>query len=244
MSAEAKVFSPQQLKYQRLFDVRPHGETAHPEARGLEKAGANAAALSVGLVVDLTESHIVKHFKNATFEKVIKKHEENTDYDKAANTKGYLGAFEFVEEWASDKAYSDIMNKWLQKKTGVEGATYASEASVFISEWSNAIAQVFFKNKLIGATKKELDGFETKILPKTALGGWLFLAHPLENFINPITVEASLRIAEQVPLIGGAVGWSKEKLSHALEHSSALKYGNSAAAKALTGYHIFRNVAA
>ncbi len=245
MSAEAKVFSTDQIKYQRLFDVSPHGAPVRNEAGGFEKAKANAAALGVGLVADLAESHVIHAIEKLTYKPYIEKLKgKGASHDTLKKAEGVLGGFKFVEEWASDKAYSDLMNKWLQKATGVDDATYASEASAFISEWANGIVQIFYKNRLFGATEmKEIDGVD-KIVPKSALKGFILFAHPMENFINPITVEASLRLAEQAPLVGGAVGWGKEKLTHALEHSSALKYTNTAAAKALNGYNIVRNVMA
>lgn len=251
MSVEAKVFTSEQLKYQRLFDVQPRGVVAHEQANGLEKAGADATTLVVGLAADLVESHVVHHVEHATFGRWIHDLKESPieNESKLKKAQGLLGAFKFVEEFASDNAYSAAMNAWLRNKTGVEDATYASEAATFASEWSNAIAQVFFKNRLFGfvekdrTTKRPITNNKGEMSPKTKLNGWIILAHPMENCINPVTVEASLRLVERVPFVGGVVGWGKEKLNHALEHSASIKYGNSIAAKAVTGYHIMANIA-
>lgn len=249
-SSEARTYSNEQMAYQRKFGVRPdgaHSSLMSPQATGWERFTTNVATLGAGLTADLVESHLMTYLKNATFEKKIHnlEHASGDNEQKIRNFKGLLGAFEFIEEYASDKAYSDLMNAWLRKKTGVENAAYASEASAFISEWGNAIVQVFFKNRSFGLHEKndnQVVMVHGKPKPKTLLNGWIILAHPMENFINPVTVEASLRLLEQMPG-GRAVTWAKEKLDHTLEHNKKFQYVNTLAAKGLTGYHIFRNIA-
>ncbi|MEK7577693.1 MAG: hypothetical protein AAB492_03725 [Patescibacteria group bacterium] len=253
MSAEVQSFSPEQIRYQKLFDVKPRGvqfSVIEGEAGGIEKAGANAIALGAGLAVDLIESHAVHHLEHATFGKWMHDLKEDpiTNESKIKEMKGAFGAFKFAEEYVSDNAYSLLMNSWLRKATGVEDAKYASEASTFASEWMNAIAQVWLNSRVFGLVEKDLTSKKPitnekgEMSPITKLNGWVILAHPMENFINPVTVEASVRIFEQVPLVGNAVTWGKEKLNHALEHSSNFKYGNAIAAKAVTGYHIAKNI--
>ena len=254
MSVEVKIFTPEQIRYQKLFDVKPRGvqfPVVEGEVGGLRKAGANTAVLGVGLAADLIESHAVHHLEHATFGKWMRdlKKVPITNESKIKEMKGALGAFKFVEEYVSDSAYSAIMNAWLRKMTGVEDAKYASEASTFVSEWTNAIAQVWLKSRVFGfveknADKKPIIDEKGNMSPVKKLNGWVILAHPMENFINPVTLEASVRILQQAPIVGRAVTWGKEKLSHALEHSASLKYGNAIAAKAVTGYHIMKNLAA
>lgn len=253
MSVETQSFSPEQARYQKLFDVKPRGvifSIVEGEVGGIKKAGANAVALGAGLAVDLIESHAVHHVEHATFGKWMNdlKKDPITNESKIKEMKGALGAFKFVEEYVSDNAYSAFMNAWLRKATGVEDAKYASEASTFASEWMNAIAQVWLKSRVFGfvekdlTTKKPITNIKGEMSPITKLNGWIILAHPMENFINPVTVEASVRILEQVPFVGNAVSWGKKKLNHVLEHSASLKYGNAIAAKAVTGYHIMKNL--
>ncbi len=254
MSVEVKTFTPEQIRYQKLFDVKPRGvqfSVVEGEVGGLRKAGANTAVFGVGLAADLIESHAVHHLEHATFGKWMHdlKQDPSINESKIKEMKGALGAFKFVEEYVSDSAYSAIMNAWLRKMTGVEDAKYASEASTFVSEWTNAIAQVWLKSRVFGfvekdlISKKPITNAKGEMSPITKLNGWVILAHPMENFINPVTLEASVRILQQAPIVGGVVTWGKEKLNHALEHSASLKYGNAIAAKAVTGYHIMKNIA-
>lgn len=253
MSVEVQIFSPEQIRYQKLFEVKPRGvqfPVVEGEVGGLKKAWANTVALSAGLAADLIEGHVVHHVEHATFKKWMHDLKEDpiTNESKIKEMKGALGAFKFVEEYVSDNAYSSLMNMWLRKATGVEDAKYASEASTFASEWMNAIAQVWLNSRVFGfvekslITKKPIINEKGEMIPITKLKKWVILAHPMENFINPVTVEASVRILQQAPIVGGAVTWGKEKLNHALEHSASLKYGNAIAAKAVTGYHIAKNL--
>jgi hypothetical protein len=103
--------------------------------------------------------------------------------------------------------------------TGMEHTEYVSEASAFASEWFNVISLV----------RRD---------PKAKFKVW----QKSENVVNPVNVEAGIRIAKELPLVGGAVTWAHDKLNHALHKSAPLKLANSVAAKFITGYHIQKNM--
>jgi hypothetical protein len=227
MSAEtlhhSSIPTPSQETARRLF-VKEH---ARPEDR-LKRMGANTAVLAGATLVDLGESVVAEKLIDTLFEGKIHhlKHEINLNGSDKVELKKQLKETQarqmgvlFVEDSMSDFAYAAGMNALLRSMTGLEHTEYVSESAAFASEWTNVISLVF------GNRPADL-----KVWQKS------------ENFINPVNVEAGLRVIEDIPVVGDAVAWAHEKLEHALHKSAALKMVNKVAATFVTGYHIRKNM--
>ena len=217
------IVTPSQEKARSLF-VK---EYAKPEDR-VKRMAANTGVLAASTLLDLGESYAVEYLIDKAFEgrverleHEIKQVQPNRDqYRKQLlETKAQKMGVAFVEDSMSDFAYAAGMNALLRSMTGMEHAEYVSEASAFASEWFNVISLV----------RRD---------PKGKFEVW----QKSENVVNPVNVEAGIRIAKDLPLVGGAVTWAHDQLNHVLHKSTAFKVSNSVAAKFITGYHIQKNM--
>ena len=216
------IVTPSQEKARALF-VK---EYAKPE-ESLKRIGANAGILVAATGVDLVESAIAEKLIEVIFDKKIEdiKHKltqtvPNKDVlrKQLLETKGLKMGVGFVEDSMSDALYAAGMNALLRSNTGLD-KEYVSEASSFLSEWANVITLV----------RRD---------PTAKLKVW----QKSENLVNPVNVEAGVRILKELPLVGGAVSWAHDKLNHALHKSTTFKTTNTVAAKFITGYHIQKNM--
>jgi len=218
----APIVTPSQEKARALY-VK---EFAKPEDR-VKRIGANAGILVAATGVDLAESYVAERLIEVVFDKKIEdiKHKltqpspsKDALRKQLLETKGMKMGVAFVEDAMSDSLYAAGMNALLRSSTGMD-REYVSEASAFLSEWTNVISLVF-GNRPEGM----------KFYKKS------------ENYVNPVNVEAGVRILKDIPLVGDAVTWAHDKLNHALHKSTAFKTTNSVAAKFITGYHIQKNM--
>lgn len=263
-----KTYSPSEQGFQRLL-LRENRDQSR-SGEGWRRFGLNLTICAVATAADLGESHLVDRFirnpleekmngllkdaKGLTLQKFKEAHKDKKEdfptsqawteglknekaaiHDKAQNTQGKKFAAEFVEEWGSDHAYAWIANNWVRLMTGVDGAKYVSETSAFIADWANTISQVFGKNKLYPQRNVDAGG-----KAKTGLFG-IKLAYETADMINPVNVEAAFRVIEEIPVVGSGVVWLHEKSDKLIE-STIGQLGNTAAAKAVLGYHIGHNL--
>ena len=219
----APTVTPSQEKARALF-VK---EYAKPED-ALKRIGANAGILVAATGVDLAESYVAEKLIESVFDKKIEHIEHQLTQavpskdvlrKQLLETKGLKMGAMFVEDSMSDALYTSGMNAILRSMTGMDHGEYVSEASAFASEWANVISLVF------GNRPEEMMFYKKS-----------------ENFVNPVNVEAGVRILKDLPLIGGAVSWAHDKLNHALHKSTTFKTTNTVAAKFVTGYHIQKNM--
>jgi hypothetical protein len=105
--------------------------------------------------------------------------------------------------------------------------TYVKGTADVLSDYTNGINEVFFNDKLVGLVNK--DG-----TPKKLFG--IKLAHRIAYFMNPVNVEAALRIASDLPAVGDAIT-SIKRGTDAIFESPAFKYINTIASQSLVGFH-------
>lgn len=176
---------------------------------------------------------------------IAEKHAAHTNINVI---RGEKLAADFIEEWVSDEAAASVVNAWVRLMTGDKNAKYVSETAAFLSDWGNVISQVFLNDVLIGKTVVEKHRvrkgsgfkFEKKTAPARGVLG-IKLAYQSMDLINPVNVEAALRVAEEVPVLGSVVSWAHDKADHLLDKRTT-RIANTVAAKGVTGYHIGRNV--
>lgn len=164
---------------------------------------------------------------------------------------GVHGASEYVEEWVSDvgitKGGQKIIDKHITEfkdaqlddsntigeqeweKSRKHLNTYVKPFAENLSDYANAIMQVFLGDKWIGWVDK--DG-----KPKEFMG--MYMAEKSMNFVNPGNVEATLRVLSNIPLIDKPVKWVKDSMDRVLEHSALATLANAGFNKALLGFHI------
>lgn len=230
----SKIFSASERGFQRLL-LRDHKNESQP-GDGMKRVGFNVSVLVGATAADLAESHLVDAVWRNPMDRMMEHAREHISQDAAKTRQGVKFAGEFIEEWASDSAYTAVANAWLRMMTGVKGAKYVSETSAFIADWGNVISQVFLSDRLYGKTRS-VGG---KVVPQRGLFG-VKLAYPSMDFINPVNVEAAFRLVEELPVVGKGVAWLHERTDHLLE-STLARLGNAAAAKGILGFHIGRNV--
>lgn len=162
--------------------------------------------------------------------------------DPAQFEYGIKNAVEFMEESGTDSIMAGLANAWVRHMTGVEGAKYVSETSAFIADWFIVWAQVFNHNVLI---PKQLTHPEMKAgekIQKANRGKFnIKLAYEAADFVNPVNIEAALRLTEEMPVVGDGVAWIHRNVDHFLETKFMSKL-NWLASKAFLGYHIGKNV--
>lgn len=254
----APAYTESQKANQRLLLHEHRGESQPGE--GLKRVGVNAAIFTGSTLADLVEGNIVTnlfreklkkrvedkaeayyaHIGNntlphdQTFEEISKKLERSAKIQK-----GIESGFDLAEEWASDNLYGTLANAWVQAATGVKGAKYVSETSAFVSDWGNMVSQVFLEDFLIGKT---LPGNKKEAANLFHIGKWnVKAAYKTYDYINPVNVEALLRMVEEVPVVGDGVHWLHEQSNTVLE-SKPMKWVNSVANKFLLGIHIGKNM--
>lgn len=167
---------------------------------------------------------------------------------------GVKGAAEYVEEWASDIGITKGGQKIIDKHiTGFQDVqlgdnntigeqdwerarknlnTYVKPFAENLSDYANAIMQVFFGDKWVGFVDKEGN-------PKVFMG--MYMAEKSMNFVSPGNVEAGLRILSNIPVIDKPVKWMKEAMDHMLEHNEIAQLVNKGFNKALMGFHIYNS---
>ena len=236
-SLPVKQYTPAEQGFQRLLIPEKKHESQPGDS--LKRLGINTSILLGATAVDLAESHLVDAvIRNPMHDRIHELKEKGPQFVEAAKSaQGKQFALEFVEEWASDSIYAGIANAWVRAMTGVDGAKYVSETSAFLAEWGNVISQVFLADRLYGKTKV----VHNHTVPQTY--GKMKLAYASADLFNPVNVEAAFRIVEEMPIVGNAVSWFHEKTDHLLETASS-KLGQSIFGKAVTGYHIGKNIKA
>lgn len=231
----ARTYTPAEQGFQRL--LIPEKKHESQPGDGLKRLGINTTILLGATAADLAESHLVDAAIRNPMHDRIHMLKEKGSIEAAKITQGMQFGAEFVEEWASDSIYAGVANAWVRMMTGVDDAKYVSETSAFLAEWGNVISQVFLQDRLYGKTKV----VHNHTVPQTY--GKMKLAYASADFFNPVNVEAAFRIVEEMPIIGNAVSWLHEKTDHLLETASS-KLGQSIFGKAVTGYHIGKNIKA
>lgn len=242
MNVETKPqrqYSASEQGFQRIMNEGPHA----PKNGGEYKSGDfakrvffNTSMLVGGLGIDLAESAVAKWAINKVFDPRIDGlkgtisqlgHAKPEGFeDKISAAKDSIRTqhaikegVKFIEEWGSDSAYVGATNALARTLTGVPEATYVKGTAEVVSDWANAIMQVFGGDKKVTLLKYK---------------GLPLFATEMQNFVNPTDVEAVFRLLAEIP----GVGWVKNKLDHTVEHSKVVKYANIAASKGLLGYHI------
>lgn len=233
----APQYSESQLGFQRL--LLPERKNESQPGDGMKRVGINTSILVGATAVDLAESHLVDAIWRNPMDRMVEHAREHISQDAAKTRQGVKFAGEFIEEWASDSAYTSLANAWLRMMTGVPTVTYVSETSAFIGDWVNGISQVFGGDKLYPTRFVHTSG-ELKGKPMQGFLG-VKLAYQTMDFINPVNVEAALRLVEELPVVGKGVAWLHEKTDHLLA-STIARFGNNAAAKGILGFHIGKNV--
>ncbi len=230
-----KAFTPAEQGFQRLLIPEKKHESQPGDS--LKRLGINTSILVGATAADFAESHLVDAIiREPMHGRIHALKEKGPAFTESAKTaQGSLFALEFVEEWASDTIYANIANAWVRMMTGMDDAKYVSETSAFLAEWGNVISQVFLADKLYGKTKMS----HGHVVPQTY--GKVKLAYASADFFNPVNVEAAFRIVEEMPIVGKGVSWLHEKSDHLLETASS-KLGQSIFGKAVTGFHIGRNI--
>ena len=160
--------------------------------------------------------------------------------DAVKKQQGVAGMLDFAEEWASDSAYTTVANTWVRLMTGVDGVKYVSETSAFISDWVNAISQVFYGDQYFPKqfAHKDPDTKKTKV---DKIFKIFNKSYRTMDFVNPVNVEAAIRLIEEAPVIGDGASWLHEKTDKLIE-STIGSWGNTLASKGILGYHIGKNV--
>lgn len=236
-SQPTRAYTPAEQGFQRLL-IREQKQESQP-GDGLKRLGINTTMLVGSTALDLAESHLVDAvIRNPMHEKIHEIKAKGPQFAEQAKTaQGVQFAAEFIEEWASDSIYANIANAWVRMMTGKEDAKYVSETAAFIAEWGNVVSQVFLADRLYGKTKVH----HGHTVPQTY--GKVKLAYASADFLNPVNVEAAIRVMEDVPVIGKAVSFLHDKTDHLLE-TAALRLGSSIAGKGILGFHIGKNVKA
>lgn len=161
--------------------------------------------------------------------------------DAAQHEMGIKNGVEFMEEWGSDAFMSSLANGWVRLMTGVDGVKYVSETAAVIADWINIASQVFYGDKYFPRFDRTVANMNTKDeKPKRGLFG-VKLSYKTMDFINPVNVEAALRVVEDVPVVGNGVAWLHEKTDHLLESTVGGK-ATGLAGKWILGFHIGKNV--
>jgi len=247
MNQERQI-NPQekQATYKRL--LMPDSGIAPQKYDTARRLSANTVIFTLATATDMAESHLVdwlirkplqQHIETAdskvhTFpqdyaeqkgvtsnelfddETFLKQHE--VVRKAAVRAEGVEKAADFIEEWASDKIYANVMNAWLRSATGDPNAAYVSEAADFISEWANKILQVFAGNPIIGLSEKNpnLKAHSEIIAKRNAWG--IKLGYEAADLINSVNVEAAMRILEEVPIVRIGIHKMREGIEHAMEN--------------------------
>ncbi|MFZ5534764.1 MAG: hypothetical protein ACOY3M_01250 [Patescibacteria group bacterium] len=236
-SQPTRAYTPAEQGFQRLL-IREQKHESQP-GDGLRRLGINSSLLIGSTALDLAESHLVDAvIRNPMHDRIHQIKEKGPNFtEQAKRAQGVQFAAEFVEEWASDSIYANMANAWVRAMTGMDDAKYVSETAAFLAEWGNVISQVFLADRLYGKTKTH----HGHTVPQTY--GKVKLAYASADFLNPVNVEAAIRVMEEVPVIGKAVSWMHDKTDHLLE-TAAVRLGSGIAGKGILGYHIGRNVKA
>lgn len=231
----ARTYTPAEQGFQRLLIPEKKHESQPGDS--LKRLGINTTILVGATAADFAESHLVdKIIREPMHDRIHELKAKGPAFREAAKSaQGKQFALEFVEEWASDSIYAGLANSWVRAMTGVDDAKYVSETSAFLAEWGNVISQVFLADRLYGKTKV----VNNHTVPQTY--GKMKLAYASADFFNPVNVEAAFRIVEELPIVGNAVTWLHKKSDHLLETASS-KLGQSIFGKAITGFHIGKNI--
>lgn len=227
------TYTESQLGFQRLLLREKRSEALPGDVwkrlrLAVEVGGAATMA-------DLAESHLIDVLWRNPMDRMVEHARDHISQDAAKTRQGVKFAGEFIEEWASDSAYTAVANAWLRMMTGIKEVKYVTETSAFIADWVNVISQVWLQDKL----------YPTKFVGDNGkpMRGWLGIkkAYQTMDFVNPVNVEAALRALEEAPVVGTAITWLHEKTDSMLESKTA-RFGNAAVAKGILGFHIGRNV--
>mgnify|MGYP001566158706 FL=1 len=238
-SQPQRAYSSSEQGFQRIVNEGPHAPKNGGETQSGDFAKRmifNTSMLVGGLGIDLAESAVAKWAINKVFDPRIDGIKGEISQLAEVKLWGYEAGIanakdrirtqhaikdgvKFVEEWGSDSAYIGITNALTRMLTGVPEATYVKGTAEVVSDWANALIQVFGDDKKITLLKYK---------------GMPIFATEMQNFVNPTDVEAAFRLLAEIP----GVGWVKNKLDHTVEHSKVVKYANIAASKGLLGFHI------
>lgn len=242
MNAETqpqRTYSEAEMGFQRIVNEGPHSAKAGAESKPgdfSKRIMLNTTMLVGGLGIDLAESAVAKWAIDKVFDPrieglgakvedlTVKQPEGYVELTQKAKddiriTHSIKDGVKFVEEWGSDSAYAGMANSLIRTLTGVPEATYVKETAALTADWANAIIQVFYGDRKIPLFKWK---------------GNTILATEMQNFVNPVDVEAAFRLLAEIP----GVGWIKNKTDYTLEQSKVLRYTNIAASKGLLGFHI------
>ncbi len=232
---QAPQYTQSQLDFQRW--LIPENKAQSVPGDAAKRVGINSTVLLTSTGADLVESHLVDAaWRRPMHRWLTATRERGPKFaESARKVQGVHFAGEFIEEWASDTLYKNVANKWAAMMTGDPNVKYVSETSEFMSDWMNVVSQVWLSDKFYPTKFVGKDG-----KPMTGLFG-IKKAYQTMDFINPVNVEAAIRLMEELPVLGGGVAWLHKKTDHMLETSKA-RLASSFAAKGVLGYHIGRNV--
>lgn len=224
-----------ELDFQRWLIPEKKAESVPGDVA--KRIGINSTVFLASTSLDLAESHLVDAVWRRPMHKMLHAIEERGPkfLESARRTQGVYLAGEFIEEWASDTFYKNAANQWATKMTGDPSVKYVSETAEFMSDWMNVVSQVWLSDKFYPTKFVGKDG-----KPMTGLFG-IKKAYQTMDFINPVNVEAALRLMEEIPVLGGGIEWLHRKADHMLEQSKT-RLLSTIAAKGVLGYHIGRNV--
>jgi|GEM_PF-741229 len=228
-------YTQSELDFQRWLIPEKKAESKSGDAA--KRIGINSTVFLTSTGADLAESHLVDAVWRRPMHRWLTATRERGPKftESARKVQGVHFAGEFIEEWASDTVYKNVANKWAAMMTGDPKVKYVSETSEFMSDWMNVVSQVWLSDKFYPTKFVGHDG-----KPMTGLFG-IKKAYQTMDFMNPVNVEAALRLMEELPVLGRGVTWLHKKTDHMLETSKA-RLASSFAAKGVLGYHIGRNV--
>lgn len=232
-------------------------ERTSKDKPSLARFGANAAVFAASTAVDLLESKAFRVARTAVFEGKTKRLEQelasagerrsaHAEDQRAADDleiklirdalrqhKAVESGVEFAEEMLSDEYLINTGgNKLIRHLTQEHDVEYAKGLATTISDYTNAIIQVFFGDRWIGF--KDKDGN-----PKKFMG--VLMAEKSMNFINPFNVEAALRMLSETPFIGDVLVRIKGPIDSFFENNFFATLANKTASKMLLGYHVMNS---
>jgi len=225
-----------------VLDIEHLGK---PEDRG-SRMLKNGAMFAISTAADLVESKVFRTAKTLVFEGKTKRLERELEEafsrkddaeqiqavrDALRKHKAVESGVDFAEEVLSDELLINHGgNKLLNRVAGEGGkATYAQATAEIVSDYANTLIQVFANDRWIGWLDK--DG-----KPKQFMG--MYMAEKSMNFINPINVEAALRILSDIPKIGMPIAAAKNTVDAFFKNDKTFYWVNKGIAKFLLGFHV------
>lgn len=235
MTAEVlteRAFTPKQLENQRLFGVGPGASMPEQPGDKGKRLRNKAIIFAAATAADLGESWAAEALLEKIHDRMVDKVDLQLNDPAAIRRNAIFSGIGFVEDMASDEAYSMGMNAILRKLTGLEEVSYASPTAKQIEGWTNlaSFASGRFQNP-VDEHHEVIEELKLKFWQKP----W--------NFVNAINAEALVGLLEELPFgIGTSIKKGHARVDEKFRKSELLQLANGVAKAAVTGYHIERNM--